>query len=143
VSRPAAPPTLSVAELEDEIARTRARISHQLAVIDREYALRHLLVHASRLARSADLRPSVVAATLRRDAPPLALIGAGVAWLVLGRKDGGALDRLTDDLAHARNLATTLIALSQKTRPGSTAIAPSAEGPDGRRARPERSACRQ
>src|ERR1700675_599082 len=33
---------LSSTEIIDEISRTRARLSHRLAVLDREYALRHL-----------------------------------------------------------------------------------------------------
>jgi hypothetical protein len=117
VTRPAAAQTLSVAELQEEIGRTRARLSRGLAVLDREYALRHLLVRGTRLVRETELRPGAVAAKLRHEILPLALVGVGLAWLVLGRKEGGdLLRRLADGLAHLQSLAKELFAWSTKGR---------------------------
>lgn len=80
--------------------------------------------------------------------------GAGLALVLYGRRlvaraivvprrTWRSLQGLMGGLAYARNLATTLMAVSLKTRPAATAIALGADGPNSRRAQPERSACRQ
>jgi hypothetical protein len=105
--------TLSLAELETEIARTRARLSQTLAALDREYALRHLFVRSTRLVREGRLEPGVIAKMAQREILPLAVIGAGLAWLALGRTESGdLLRRLSDGLGHALSIARQLLALS-------------------------------
>ena len=79
----------SAAEIAAEIARTRERLSRGLAVLDREYALRHLAVRATRLARQTEFSAEKLGETLRRDALPLALIGAGLGWLSLAGSGAG------------------------------------------------------
>jgi hypothetical protein len=44
-------------EIAAAVAQSRTRLSRDLAVLDREYALRNLFVHAVRLARSGRLIP--------------------------------------------------------------------------------------
>ncbi len=107
------PDNLSVAELEEEIAATRARLSHGLAVIDREYALRPILLRSWRLAHGRGLHPHAVASALRQDMLPLALIGAGLAWLAFGRKESGdLLRRLAEGFAQMQRLAHELLTLA-------------------------------
>jgi len=78
----------SAAEIAVEIARTRQRLSRSLARLDREYALRRLVVRAGRLVRSAE-KPALAQA-LRHDAVPLTLVALGLGWLgVASRRDGG------------------------------------------------------
>ena len=87
-------------EITREIARTRERLSRSLARLDREYALRHLVVRTGRLVRAAE-KPALGDA-LRREAAPLTLVALGLGWLGLaaGRQGGGlgslfaALERL-------------------------------------------------
>ena len=76
----------SPTEIEREIAKTRARLSHGLAVLDREYALRNLFVHAVRYAES-ESEGLKVKETIARNALPLGLIGAGIVWLRLSDRD--------------------------------------------------------
>lgn len=94
---------VTAAEIAEDIDRTRVRLSRSLAKLDREYALRNLLVHALRrvLPGEGTLRP--MAATLRQNIVPYAMIGLGFAWLLqarssddadLGRRASQALSRL-------------------------------------------------
>lgn len=104
-----APPAarLGAAELAGEIARTRAHLSRDLAVLDRDYALRHLAVRAVRLARHPEAEARRLREALRLDAAPLALVGLGLGWLSLaGRGSGGELlQRLMGALAALQQLA--------------------------------------
>jgi hypothetical protein len=76
-------------EIAHEIARTRERLSRSLARLDREYALRHLVVRVGRLVRAAE-KP-VLGEALRREAAPLALVALGLGWLgIAARRDGGS-----------------------------------------------------
>jgi hypothetical protein len=79
----------SAAELAVEIARTRDRLSRGLAVLDRDYALRHLAVRATRLARKAEFDGGTLREALRRDVLPLAVIGLGLGWLGLAGSGAG------------------------------------------------------
>lgn len=122
----------SVAELEAEILRTRERLAHGLAALDREYGLRHLLVRGTRLVRGAEHQPGVLAETVRREILPLALIGTGLAWLALGRKESGdLLRRLLDSASHVQNLAKEFIALTPTRRSISASAPPAASDTGG------------
>jgi len=79
----------TAAEIAAEIARSRARLSHDLAVLDRDYALRHLTVRAVRLAQRPNVEIGALGRTLHREAAPLALIGLGLGWLSLSGARGG------------------------------------------------------
>lgn len=102
---------LSASEIADEIARTRARLSRALALIDREYALRNLLVHGLRAAREAEMDRAHLAEDVRGKAVPFALIAVGLAWLTFGRAQGAELvQRLSRAFAHVQELAREFIA---------------------------------
>ncbi|MGO8918501.1 MAG: hypothetical protein ACLQJR_21585 [Stellaceae bacterium] len=96
----------SAAEIAAEIARTRDRLSRGLALLDRDYALRHLAVRALRLARASDFDPGKLGEALRRDALPLAVTGIGLGWLSLAGNSGGhdLLQRLAGALAALQQL---------------------------------------
>ncbi|MBV8654193.1 MAG: hypothetical protein JO255_22225 [Alphaproteobacteria bacterium] len=118
MKRRTGPETVGVAELEAGIARTRARLSHGLAVLDREYGLRHLLVRGTRLAQAAGERSSAAAEAVRREILPLALIGAGTLFLSLGPNGGaGLLQRLFAAVGHIQGLGKDLLALAAAAQP--------------------------
>lgn len=71
------------------MAQTRARMATTLGVLDREYALRHLFVRATRLARHPEGSARVVQDALRHDALPIAAITLGLGWLSFSRKPAG------------------------------------------------------
>jgi hypothetical protein len=98
---------LTSAELAGEVARTRARLSRGLAVLDREYAVRHLVVRASRLARKPEIDAGHMRDLLRHDAAPLAFIGIGVGWLILAGRGAGRdlLQQVGAAIAALQNLA--------------------------------------
>jgi hypothetical protein len=98
---------LSSAEIVAEISRTRARLSRRLAVLDREYALRHVVVRTARFVRHADSNAAPISETLGRDAVPLTLIAIGLGWLGLagGNADGGVLQRLASGIAALERVA--------------------------------------
>jgi hypothetical protein len=101
-----APPT--VAELEAEVARTRERLSRSLARLDRDYALRPLLLRGLRAVQHGH-----AADTIRRDLLPLGLTGAGLLWLVLRRPDGAdLLHRISGGLNQLRHLARQVLVLT-------------------------------
>lgn len=106
MTAPPPAPRASAAELAAEIARTRDRLSRGLARLDRDYALRHLAVRATRLARHADFDAAKLREVLRRDGLPLAVIGIGLGWLSLaGSESGrGLLQRLAGALAALQHL---------------------------------------
>jgi hypothetical protein len=106
---------VSAAEIAEAIAESRARLAHTLAVLDREYALRHLFVRGTRvLRRHPDPGGAPLRERMRGDILPLAVIGIGLAWLTLvGRRDGAQLGRrLIDGVTHLQALARDLIAFA-------------------------------
>ena len=118
------PREVSAAEIAAAIAQSRARLAHTLAVLDREYALRHLFVRGTRMLRQGnELGAGAFRERMRSDILPLALIGVGLAWLALvGRRDGAQLGRrLIDGVAYLQELARDLVAF---------AAAPPAESAD-------------
>jgi hypothetical protein len=80
---------LGSAAIAQEIKHTRQRLSRSLARLDRDYALRHLVVRAGRMARSGD-GANALPDALRRDAVPLAIIGVALGWLTFGTRGDGA-----------------------------------------------------
>lgn len=106
--------TVSAAEIAQAIARSRERLGHSLATLDREYALRHLVVRGARMLHSGEWRHTSVSAAIRRDMLPLSLVGLGLAWLTLvERRDGAQVARrLIERLAHLQQLARELIAFA-------------------------------
>jgi hypothetical protein len=110
---------LSAAEIGAEIARSRARLSRDLALLDRDYALRHLAVRAIRLAQHPEIDAKRVGQALRRDAAPLALIGLGLGWIAVVEEPAGRewLGRLRGAFAALQRLARELGLLSQTPEP--------------------------
>jgi hypothetical protein len=98
---------LSAVEIAAEIARSRARLSRDLALLDRDYALRHLAVRAIRLAQQPEIDAKRVGQALRRDAAPLALIGLGLGWIAVAGEPAGrnGLARLGGAFAALQRLA--------------------------------------
>jgi len=96
----------SAAEIAADIVRTRERLSRGLAALDRDYALRHLAVRATRLARRTEFSAEKLRDALRRDAVPMALIGAGLGWLSFAGSGAGGdlLQRLGGALAALQQL---------------------------------------
>jgi hypothetical protein len=120
---------LSSADIAAEISQTRARLSRRLAVLDREYALRHLIVRTARFVRHAEGSTAPIRETLGRDAMPLTLIAIGLGWLGLaGRNaDGGVLQRLGSGIAALERVARDFGFLPARVELASTP--PDAEGP--------------
>ncbi len=100
----------SAAEIAAEIARTRDRLSRDLARLDREYALRHLVVRATRLARNGGFDVGTLRDALSRDALPLAVTGIGLGWLGLAGSGAGSdlLRRIGSALAALQQLGREL-----------------------------------
>lgn len=86
---------LTAAEVERDIMATRDRLSHGLAALDREYALRNLFVHAVRMAGQGRGAPAF-APIVKRNALPLGLVGIGVAWMAFANSDIAGGRRLRD-----------------------------------------------
>ncbi len=97
---------LPAAEIATEIARTRSRLSHSLAMLDREYALRHLFVRGLRIAHDGALDAGSFAQGVRKNIVPVALIWTGLAWIALAGRGGGRrlLERLGDVIALVQGL---------------------------------------
>jgi hypothetical protein len=98
------------AELAGEIAATRARLSRGLAVLDRDYALRHLAVRAIRVARRPEFDMKRIGEALRRDFAPLAIIGLGLGWIALAGERSGrdVIARLAGAVAALQHLGREL-----------------------------------
>ncbi|HUK00304.1 MAG TPA: hypothetical protein VLV85_18780 [Stellaceae bacterium] len=98
---------LSAAEIAAAIARSRDRLSRDLALLDRDYALRHLAVRAVRLAQQPEIDVKQLGQALRRDAAPLALIGLGLGWIAVVGEPAGRewLGRLGGAVAALQRLA--------------------------------------
>jgi hypothetical protein len=111
------------------MAQTRARMARTLGVLDREYALRHLFVRASRLARHPEGSARVVQDALRHDALPIAAITLGLGWLSFSRKPAGKelLARIAGAFATLQRIATDLGLLPPPS--SSPASSPPSEAP--------------
>ena len=94
--------------LEASIAETRRRLSATLARLDRDYALRAVLLHGR------DVLYPTLAMPPTRELLPLSLVGVGLAWLMLARGNGDPARRLADGLAKLRQLAPRLLAILDK-----------------------------
>lgn len=92
-----------VLAIEHDIEQTRMRLSHDLAMLDREYALRNVFVHALRFVSQGKNAPSLAAAA-RNNVLPLGLIGIGFAWIVFADPDGAAGRRLRDAIGQTWRL---------------------------------------
>lgn len=123
------PPHLTSADLARDMAQTRARMAKTLGVLDREYALRHLFVRATRLARHPEGGARVVQEALQHDALPIAAISLALGWLSFSRKPGGKdlLARLAGALATLQRIAGDLGLLPPP--PPSAATPPSSQPP--------------
>jgi hypothetical protein len=114
-----APPKLTAAEIAIEISRTRARLSRGLAVLDRDYALRHLIVRTVRFVRHPAGNAAAIKEALSRDVVPLSLIGIGLGWLSFAgsRTGGDLLGRLMGALRSLEQLARDTGLLQQRVEP--------------------------
>jgi len=101
-----------------------------LGVLDREYALRHLFVRASRLARRPEGGTRILQEALQHDALPIAAISLGLGWLSFSRKPGGKelLARIAGALATLQRVAGDLGLLPP---PPPSAAAPLSSQPPG------------
>jgi Protein of unknown function (DUF3618) len=95
--RPAAGPAViteydgdkPASEIEEDIARTRGDLSETLDALEHKLAPRQLLEKGVDMLRdSMDGNWSQVTETIRANPVPLALIGAGLGWLLLSRTGG-------------------------------------------------------
>jgi hypothetical protein len=78
-----------LSEIEDDIAKTRAELGETLDALERKLAPRQLLEKGVDMLRgSMDGNFEQVGETLRANPIPLALIGAGIGWLLLSRSGG-------------------------------------------------------
>ena len=90
-------PRRSAAEIEAEIARTRAELGHTADALARRLDTRHLFTRgldmiAEAVGGSSDFR---LGEALRANAVPLALVGLGVGWLLAGNT--GVIDAVAED----------------------------------------------
>jgi hypothetical protein len=99
---------MSADQIAAEITQTRLRLSQHLVALDREYALRHLFVRATRLAWSGDFDRAKLATTLRRDAAPFGLIALGLFWLASRGGGAGVGGRVLAALTEIEQLARGL-----------------------------------
>ncbi|MDB5405636.1 MAG: hypothetical protein JWL84_548 [Rhodospirillales bacterium] len=82
-----------LSEIEDDIAKTRAELGETLDALERKLAPRQLLEKGVDMLRgSMDGNFEQVGETLRANPIPLALIGAGIGWLLLSRSGGSGAD---------------------------------------------------
>jgi Protein of unknown function (DUF3618) len=82
------------AEIESDIARTRANISETLDALERRLAPRHLLERGIDMVQNTlkghgEEVGATVSDALRANPIPVALIGAGIGWLVLSNTSYG------------------------------------------------------
>lgn len=97
-----------VPTIEREIQETRLRLSRDLAMLDREYAVRSMVIHALRFAGQGKNVPSL-AASAKYGALPLGLIGLGFVWLVFADPDRAMGRRLRDAIEQTRRLLDTAL----------------------------------
>lgn len=112
---------VSAAEIAAEITRSRARLSRDLALLDRDYALRHLALRAIRLAQHPEIDGKRLGQALRRDAAPLAVIGFGLGWIAVVEEPAGRdwLGRLGGAFAALERLAREFGLLPRTPEPPS------------------------
>lgn len=96
------------ATIERDIAQTRQRLSHDLAMLDREYAVRNMFVHALRFAHQGKSASSL-AASAKRNALPLGLIGIGLTWIAFADPDRAMGRRLRDAFEQTWRLLETVV----------------------------------
>jgi hypothetical protein len=126
VTRQKAETAPTAAELAAGVARTRARLSRSLAKLDREYALRHLVVRAGRMMRDIEGAGPRLRDALHHDVVPLVFIGIGLGWLSFSGRGGEAvLARVAVTLARLQSLAIELVFLPRR----SAAAAPDTADP--------------
>lgn len=123
------PDMLSAAEIADQIARTRARLSHSLMILDREYALRNAVVHGFRLLHGSEGDVRHVGDMARRHIVPFSLIGAGLVWLAFAGKDDVA-GRLLRAIGRVQRLGRELLAVVEPSRGEQPATPPRKEAVD-------------
>lgn len=112
---------MSVAAILEDIARTRARLSHSLMLLDREYGLRHLFLRGTRLLRETGADSGRISEAARENILPLSLIGVGLAWLTLAARRGdGSGSMLLRGLAHLQDVADDLRSLRTRDHPASS-----------------------
>jgi hypothetical protein len=70
----------STAEIAAGIIQSRARISRDLALIDRDFGLRHFAVRAARFVQRSEIGVRQLSEGARHIVP-LALIGIGLGWI--------------------------------------------------------------
>ncbi len=113
----AADDRLSPAEISAAIEETRQRLSRTLARLDRDYALRHLVVRGERALRGAgdsrdgDSHAIAFHDALRRNAAPMSLIALGLAWLALTehRSAVALAQQFAPALARLQQVASALL----------------------------------
>lgn len=111
---------MSAADLLEDIGRTRARLSHSLMLLDREYALRYLFLRGTRVLQETAGDPGLIGKAARENILPLSLIGIGLAWLTVGgRRQHGDVSPLLRGLAHVQDLVRDLRALAPRDPPAS------------------------
>jgi hypothetical protein len=94
-------PNKPLSEIEEDIAQTRAELGETLDALERKLAPRQLLEKGVDMLRgSMDGNFDRVGETLRANPIPLALIGAGIGWLLLSR--GAAADAIGNAARGAR-----------------------------------------
>lgn len=109
---------MSAVRIMDDIARTRARLSHSLMLLDREYGLRHLFLRGTRLLHETGADPGGMREAARENILPLSVIGIGLAWLTFAaRREQGDGSPVPQGLAHLHDLVRYL--LSPRDHPAS------------------------
>jgi hypothetical protein len=100
-----------LSEIEEDIAQTRAELGETLDALERKLAPRQLLEKGVDMLRgSMDGNFDRMGETLRANPIPLALIGAGIGWLLLSRgreaaDEGGGAGSLAARVGHASSTA--------------------------------------
>lgn len=100
---------MSAAEIEQNIAAARSRLSHDLAALDREYALRNLFVHGLRMTRDGTASTTTLVEAASRNIVPLGLIGIGFAWLMFAGHNAKESSSLRSAIEQIWRLATNPI----------------------------------
>jgi hypothetical protein len=89
----------SAAEIEHDIGETRAELGAVLDALERRLQPRHLLeLGMDKLRDKMDENGGLIGDTLRNHPVPLALIGAGIGWLVVANFAGDRPAQLARDV---------------------------------------------
>lgn len=83
-------------EIQAEIERTRTDLNHTLSAIEQRLNPSELFDRGFDYVRHSGAREYVVnlGAAARQDPLPLALVGVGLAWLMVSSRDGSRVDRV-------------------------------------------------